>query len=344
MKINTIGLDLGKNAFAVHGIDDAGKVVVKRELRRSQVLRFFAKLAPCVIGMEASAGAHYWARELNRLGHEARLMPASYVKAYVKRGKTDGIDAEANCEAVRRPTMRFVPVKSVAQQGALSLHRSRDLMVRQRTQAINVLRALCAEFGVVAAKGKMPLGSLVAMIRDEGDGRLPRDARLALMPIIVQIELLSRHVAGLDREIALRHRADEASLRLETIPGVGPLIASALMTTIGDVTRFASGRDLAAWIGLTPKPRSTGGKAKVGHISKQGDRYLRRLLVQGASALIRVAQTSKLPMAAWLRNLLARRPPKVAAIAVANKIARIAWALLAKGQEYRPEHAVAKAA
>jgi transposase len=294
--------------------------------------------------MEASAGAHPWARELMKLGHEVRLMPASYVKAYVKRGKTDAGDAQAICEAVSRPTMRFVPVKSVAQQGMLTVHRSRDLLIRQKTQTINVLRALCAEFGVVAARGRMPLASLIELVSDEEDMRLPKEARLALLPVLSQLEQLSRSIASFDREIGLRHKACEQSRRLTTIPGVGPLTANALLMSIGDVKRFGSGHDLAAWIGLTPRPHSSGGKEKLGHISKQGDRYLRRLLVQGAMSLIRVAQTSRKPMSAWLRQLLARKPRRVAAIALANKIARIAWAVLTRGEIYRVPHNAVQAA
>lgn len=341
MKISTIGLDLAKNIFAVHGTDRKDDVVVKRILRRGQVLGFFAKLEPCLVGMEACAGAHYWARELGKLGHEVRLMPASYVKAYVKRGKTDAGDAEAICEAVGRPAMRFVPVKSCEQQTVLSLHRARDLLVRQRTQTINVLRALSAEFGLVVAKGKMPLARLRAVIVDGADDRLPAAVNLALRPLLDQLDHLSRHIALLEREIVIRQRADEAGRRLASVPGIGPLTASALVAAIGDPGRFASGRDLAAWIGLTPKPHSSGGKNKLGRISKQGDAYLRRLLVQGASAVLRVARTSTSPAFAWLRALLARRPAKVAVIALANKMARIAWAILVRGGVYRQPQAQA---
>lgn len=341
MKISTIGLDLAKNVFAVHGIDDEGRVLVKRSLRRAQVLKFFAGIEPCLVGMEASSGAHYWARELKKLGHDARLMPASYVKAYVKRGKTDAADAAAICEAVTRPSMRFVAVKTIEQQGLLTLHRMRDLLVRQRTQAVNVLRALCGEFGIVAAKGRMPFALLGKMILDEGDERLESHARCALKPAIEQIEVLSRNIALLEREIQRHGRQDEACRQLMTVPGIGPLTAHALVNTVGDVSRFASSRDLSAWIGLTAKSNSSGGKQKLGHISKQGDRYLRRLLVQGATSLIRLAPTSKRPLAAWIRSLLARRPKKVVAIALANKLARIAWAILSKKEDYNDAYRVA---
>lgn len=345
MKVSMIGLDLAKNVFAVHGIDESGRVLVKRSLRRGQLLSFFAKLPPCAVGMEASAGAHHWSRELTKLGHRVRLMPASYVKAYVKRGKTDAADAEAICEAMQRPTMRFVPVKSVEQQALMTLHRARDLLVRQRTQTINVMRALCAEFGVAAAKGRMPVADLVALICDEKDGRIPGPARVGLLPVAGQYELLNQNIAVLDRTIGLGQRQDEACRRLITIPGIGPITATALVASIGDVARFRTGRDLAAWIGLTPKAHSSGGKQKLGRISRQGDRYLRKMLVQGASALVKVAATSKLPIAAWIRGLLARRPRKVVMIAVANKLARIAWALLARGGSYgQPMRVMAQAA
>jgi transposase len=341
MNISTIGLDLAKSVFAIHGIDEQGRIVVRRELRRSQVLPFFAKQTSLLVGMEASAGAHYWGRELMKLGHRVRLMPASYVKAYVKRGKTDAADAEAICEAVTRPTMRFVPVKSREQQSVLTLHRARDLLVRQRTQTINVLRSLCAEFGVVAAKGKMPLAGLGALIANPNDERLPPETRLALSSLIDQLEHLTGNIAGLERQIVIRHRADAVSQRLETIPGIGPITASALIAAIGDPKRFAGARDLAAWIGLTPRSHSSGGKQRLGRISKQGDPYLRRLLVQGASAVLRVVRGPKPKASPWLNELLARRPVKVVVLALANKMARIVWVLLVRGGLYRREAAAA---
>ena len=336
MKISTVGFDLAKNIFALHAIDVEGEVLEKRTLRRSQVLGFFGKLQPCLVGMEASAGAHYWARELMKLGHQVRLMPAGYVKAYVKRGKTDAGDAAAICEAVQRPTMRFVPVKSAETQSILSLHRSRDLMVRQRTQTTNVVRSLCAEFGIVVAQGRAPLATLAAIICDSNDTRLPPSARLALKPLLDQLEQLKRNITGLEREIVLRHRDDEASLRLASVPGIGPLTASAIIASIGNATRFRTSRDLAAWIGLTPQPRSSGGKNQVGRTSKMGDKYLRRLLVQGAQSVLWAIRRSQTPAAmSWLASLMKRRPPKVVALALANKMARIAWALMVKGTTYR---------
>lgn len=262
-------------------------------------------------------------------------MPAGYVKAYVKRGKTDAADAEAICEAVRRPTMRFVPVKRAETQGVTSLHRGRDLLVRQRTQTANVVRALCAEFGIVAAQGRLGLAELAAIIAGSDDTRLPAVARLALKPLVEQMDRLTRAIALLEREIVGRHRDHEASRRLATVPGIGPITASALIAAIGDVRRFGSGRDLAAWLGLTPQPRSSGGKNMLGGISKMGDPYLRRLLVQGAQAVMWAERRKKAPSSAWLAALMARRPIKVTAVALANKTARTAWAVLTNGEVYR---------
>ena len=334
MHITTIGLDIAKNVFQVHGIDAAEKVVVRKQLRRGQVLKFFAALPPCLVGMEACASAHYWARELRKLGHEVRLMPAKDVKAYVKRNKNDAVDAEAGCEAVRRPTMRFVGVKSAEQQGRLMQHRTRDLLLRQRTQVINALRAHLAELGVVAAQGREGLKELLAIIADENDDRLPVDARASLIVLAAQLQALQTLIGSIEKRLVVQHRANEASKRLETIPGIGVLGASAIAATVSDPNVFRSGRDFAAWIGLVPRQDSTGGKQKLGPISKQGDRYLRRILVVGAHSVLRRAKQNpeKYP---WLTQLLARRPFKVVAVALANKMARVAWALLAKGGTYR---------
>src|SRR5882672_1917076 len=340
MKISTIGIDLAKSVFAVHGVDEQGNVVVERTLRRGQVLAFFRKLEPCLVGMEACATAHYWARELMGLGHRVKLMPPAYVKPYVKRGKTDDADAQACCEAVTRPSMRFVPVKDEAQQSVLSLHRARAMLVRQKAQTANVIRSLCAEFGLIAARGVASLGDLLALICNEKDTRLPADARLALRPLVHHLEHLAGNLAVLDREIIRRSRSDEACRRLQTIPGIGPITASALVASIGDPARFRTGRDLAAWIGLTRRANATGGKDKGGPISKQGDRYLRRLLVQGAAAIVSTIRNPRSTSATpWLRELLARKMRKVAMVAQANKMARVAWAVLVKEQEYRAGHA-----
>jgi transposase len=341
MQIGTIGLDIAKNVFQVHGIDADEKVVVRKQLRRSQVIGFFAAVAPCLIGMEACATAHYWARELRKLGHEVRLMPARDVKAYVKRNKNDAADAEAICEAVRRPTMRFVQIKSAEQQGQLMQHRTRDLLIRQRTQLINALRGHLGELGIVAAQGNEGVKDLLAIVSDEEDARLPIDARAGFIVLAAQLENVQMLIGSIEKRIKVQHRANEASRRLETIPGIGVIGATAIVATVVDPTVFRSGRDFAAWIGLVPRQDSTGGKQKLGPISKQGDRYLRRILVVGAHAVLRHARQNpgKYP---WLMQLLARRPFKVAAVALANKMARTAWALLAKGGTYRaPEIAEA---
>jgi transposase len=334
MQITTIGLDIAKNVFQVHGIDAAEKVVIRKQLRRGQVMKFFAALPPCLVGLEACATAHYWARELAKLGHEVRLMPAKDVKAYVKRNKNDAADAEAICEAVRRPTMRFVPVKSAEQQAQLMQHRARDLLMRQRTQVINALRAHLAELGITAAQGREGIRDLLAIVADGGDARLPIEARASLIVLAAQLQALQTLIGSIEKRIVARHRSSEASKRLQTIPGIGILGASAIATIVTDPKAFRSGRDFAAWVGLVPRQDSTGGKRKLGPISKQGDRYLRRILVVGAHAVLKRARLhpQKYP---WLTQLLARRPFKVVAIALANKMARIAWALLAKGETYR---------
>jgi transposase len=334
MQITTIGLDIAKNVFQVHGIDAAEKVVVRKQLRRSQVLVFFKALAPCLVGMEACATSHYWARELTKLGHEVRLMPAKDVKAYVKRNKNDAADAEAICEAVRRPTMRFVQVKSTEQQGRLMLHRTRDLLMRQRTQLINAMRAHMAELGIVAAQGREGIKALLRIIASERDARLPVDAHASLVVLAAGLQAVQTMIASIERRIIIQHRSDEASKRLKTIPGIGIVGATAIAATIPDPKVFRSGRDFAAWIGLVPRQDSTGGKQKLGPISKQGDQYLRRILVVGAHAVLKLArqQPEKYP---WLTRLLARKPFRVVAVALANRMARIAWALLAKGGTYR---------
>jgi transposase len=273
MQITTIGFDIAKNVFQVHGIDAAEKVVVRKQLRRGQVMKFFAALPPCLVGMEACATAHYWARELTKLGHEVRLMPAKDVKAYVKRNKNDAADAEAICEAVRRPTMRFVPVKSAEQQGQLMQHRARDLLMRQRTQVINALRAHLAELGIIAAQGREGIRDLLAIIADDGDARLPIDARASLIVLAAQLQAIQTLIGSIEKRIIARHRSSEASKRLQTIPGIGILGASTIAAIVTDPKAFRSGRDFAAWVGLVPRQDSTGGKRKLGPISKQGDSH-----------------------------------------------------------------------
>jgi transposase len=298
------------------------------------VLAFFKALPPCLVGMEACATAHYWARELTKLGHRVRLMPAKDVKAYVKRNKNDAADAEAICEAVRRPTMRFVQVKSAAQQGQLMLHRTRDLLMRQRTQVINALRAHMAELGIVAAQGREGIKELLKIIAREEDVRLPVDAHTSLVVLAAQLQALQTMIRSIEKRIVVQHRSNEASRRLQTIPGIGIIGATAIAATVPDPKVFRSGRDLAAWIGLVPREGSTGGKHKLGPISKQGDQYLRRILVVGAHAVLKRARLHP-EQYPWLTGLLARKPFRVVAVALANKMARIAWALLAKGGTYR---------
>ncbi len=334
MEVSTIGLDIAKSVFQVHGVDGSGATVMRRQLRRRQLLGFFAKQPPCLVGMEACATAPHWAREIGALGHEVRLMPPHYVKPYVKRNKNDAADAEAICEAVTRPTMRFVAVKSTEQQGVLMLHRTRELMVRQRTMLVNAIRAHMAEFGIVARVGLPQVKALLAVIADEEDGRLPPPARTCLAGLAAQLMSLEREIAAAERRIHAWHRASPASRRLETIPGIGPITASALAASIADPSVFKNGRELAAWIGLVPRQSSTGGKERMGRISKQGDHYLRWLLVAGSMTVIRHAKRRGTANP-WLAELIAGKPTKVAAVALANKMARMAWALLSHGGTYQ---------
>ena len=334
-EITTIGLDIAKSVFQVHGIDASGAVIVRRQLRRRQVLPFFRKLPACVIGIEACATSHHWAREITKLGHEVRLMPARYVKPYVKRNKNDAADAEAICEAVMRPTMRFVPIKTREQQSVLMLHRTRQLFVRQRTTLINAIRAHLAELGIVAGVGRNGVEVLLKVIAKGDDDRIPAAAGECLMALAAQLELVKRQILEADRRVRAWHRSSELSKRLGAIPGVGPLIATALVASIPDPSVFRSGRDLSAWIGLVPKQNSTGGKERLGSISKAGNRYLRSLLVVGALSVIRRAKQLGYSRHPWLVALMERRSVKVAAIALANKIARIAWAMMARNESYR---------
>jgi transposase len=329
-----IGLDLAKNVFQAHGIDGCGEVVVRRQIRRAQLAKFFADVKPAVIGMEACGGAHHWARLARRHGHEVRLMPASYVKPYVKRNKTDGRDAEAVCEAMQRPTMRFVAVKSEEQQAVLVLHRTRALLVRQRTMLANALRAHLAEFGIVAAQGVKGLRGLIERLTSCADAGLPELARGAVLVLARQWQALDAQVRALELEIVRSVRASAAAQRLTAIPCVGPIIASAMVASVGDARVFRSARGFAAWLGLTPRQSGTGGKQRSGAISKQGDRTLRTLLIVGASAKLR-QELARGVSDPWLRDLLARRPKKVATVALAAKTARIIWAVLAKAEDYR---------
>jgi transposase len=335
MEITTIGLDIAKRVFQAHGVDAAGRAVLRRRLGRAEVLDFFRALTPCLVGIEACGTAHHWAREIRALGHEVRLIPAAYVKPYVKRGKTDAADAEAICEAVTRPTMRFVPVKTAEQQAVLVLHRTRDLLVRQRTALVNALRGHLAEFGIVAPQGMSRVADLLAVLLGEDETTLPSLARQALRGLAAELEALGKRVEEIEAAIFDWHKKSDASRRLAAVPGIGPITASAIVATVGDVSNFASARHFAAWIGLVPKQNSTGGKPRQGGISKAGDRYLRRLLVLGATAVIR--HTRIKAREGWLQGLIERRPTMVAAVAQANKTARIVWALLARGESYRPQ-------
>ncbi|MEE9249971.1 MAG: IS110 family transposase [Alphaproteobacteria bacterium] len=330
-----MGIDIGKNTFHLIGMDARGAIALRQKLSRGQVEVRLANMPPCLIGMEACVGAHHLSRKLLALGHDVKLMPARYVKPYVKRNKNDAADAQAICEAVTRPTMRFVTVKSAEQQSVLMLHRTRHLLVRQRTMLVNAIRAHMAEFGIVARVGLPQVKELLAVIADQEDGRIPPLARTCLEGLAAQLMSLEREITAAERRIHAWHRSNEVSRRLETIPGIGPITASAMAASITDPSIFKSGRELAAWIGLVPKQNSTGGKERIGRISKQGDQYLRWLLVAGAMTIIRHAKrkgTTNLP---WLAAIIARRPTKVAAVALANKIARIAWVLLTHGGTYQ---------
>lgn len=332
-EVITIGLDIAKSVFQVHGVDSDGAVVIRKRISRVKVLEFFAGLPACLVGIEACPTAHHWSRRLQALGHTVRLMPPSYVKAYLKRSKNDANDAAAICEAVTRPSMRFVATKSEQQQSGLMLHRSRQLLVRQRTMLSNAIRGHMAELGIISAKGRNGTAELLALIADEGEDRIPAAARFSLEVLARQYAVVTAEIGTIDKRIHAWHRSCEESRRLEEIPGVGPIVATALVAEVGDWKAFSSGRGLAAWIGLVPRQHSTGGKERLGRISKQGNRYLRWLLVAGAMAVIRYARQhgTRRP---WLARLMERRPTKVAAVALANKIARMAWAMMVRGERF----------
>jgi transposase len=339
-EISIIGLDLAKNMFQVHGADAEGVPVVRRKLRRAEVLPFFAKLPSCLVGMEACGGSHHWAREIAALGHQVRLIPPAYVKPFVKRGKTDAADAEAICEAVSRKTMRFVPVKSAEQQADAMVLKVRELLVRQQTQATNALRAHLHELGIIAGAGAAKMSQLIDIARDQNDPRIPAAARLALEAIVGQIEALDRELKQLARTIVEMARRDPDAQRLTTIPGVGAITAASIKALVPDISGFKSARHFAAWLGLTPRPHSSGGKERLGRISKMGNPTLRKLLVLGAMAMLRRARNAEAGLE-WVVRLLGRRPGKVVAVALANKTARIAFALLSKGEVYRNPAAAA---
>ncbi|ACG77607.1 transposase, IS1111A/IS1328/IS1533 (plasmid) [Phenylobacterium zucineum HLK1] len=340
MEITTIGLDLAKSVFQVHAVDAEGKVIVRKALRRAQVLPFFKTAPPCLVGIEACGTSHHWARELRRLGHEVRLMPPAYVKPYVKRGKTDANDAEAICEAVTRPTMRFVAIKSEQQQAALALHRTRDLLVKQRTQLVNMIRGLLAEFGIEMARGLHHALDLAARVAQGAAPDVPELAARVITGLAGQIGDLQVRLTALEKELLTWHRTNELSQRLSTIPGVGLISATALAASVTDASRFRSGRQFAASLGLTPLQNSSGGKERMGRISRMGDRYLRRLLVVGMTSLVRRARTRPDSVDPRIAAMLARKPARVVTVAAANRTARVAWSIMARGGVYRAPQGV----
>ncbi len=332
--ITTIGLDLAKRVFQVYGLDQNGQPVVRKQLRRGQVLNFFATVSPCLVGMEACGSAHHWARELQAQGHDVRLIPPQYVRPFLKTNKHDAADAEAIAEALVRPTMRFTPIKSVDQQAVLMLHRSRELLVKQRTMFINAIRGHCSELGMIASQGASRVKDLIAIIEDPKDTRLPPIAREALRVLIAQLDAVKEAIRKLESNLQAWHRSQQSSQRLTTIPGVGVITATALVATIGDGTQFKSGRHLSAWLGLVPRQHSSGGKSRLGRISKRGDGYLRRLLVHGARAVLRWQRGAPKKPSPWIEELLTRRPTNVVLVAMANKTARTVWAMMRDQQTF----------
>jgi transposase len=335
VEVSTIGLEIAKRVFQVHGVSAAGAIVFRRQLRRTEVVKFFAKLPPCLVGLEACATAHYWGRQIAALGHRVRLMPPTRVKPYVRWGKkNDKVDAAACCEAVSRPSMQFVPLKSVPEQAALMTHRARQLLVEQRTRLANAIRGQMAEMGIIARRGQAGFATLLVMIEHPEDPHLPAEIRPILAVLAAQWRSLGAQIAALERQIIAWHKRNADSLRLATIPQFGPILSSALVATAGDARRFNSGQQFAAWIGLVPAQNSTGGKERLGGITKAGDRYLRQLLVIAATGLIPRARANA-EVSPWFARLLGRMPPRKATVALANKMARIAWALLTKQTTYR---------
>jgi transposase len=337
MKITTIGIDLAKEIFQIHGVDGRGKVAVRKQVKRKDMARFFANLEPCLIGMEACGSAHYWARKLGSFGHTVKLMAPQFVKPYVKTNKNDVADAEAICEAVGRPNMRFVPQKTVEQQAILSVHRARQGFVKARTAQGNQIRGLLSEFGIVIPKGIDAIAKRIPEILEDAENGLPGTIRQLLDRLTKNLKEMDRQVNELEAQIQRWHKENEASKKLAEIPGIGPITASAIVASVGNAREFKNGRQMAAWMGLVPRQNSSGGKQILLGISKRGDTYLRTLLIHGARAVTRFAETKAKPDS-WLRQLMGRRNKNVAAVALANKNARIAWAILAKGGIFRPDY------
>lgn len=343
MKITTIGIDLAKNVFQIHGVDERGKVGVRKQMKRADMLNYFVNLAPCLIGMEACGSAHYWARKLAGYGHTVKLMAPQFVKPYVKTNKNDIADAEAICEAVSRPNMRFVAIKSVEQQAILSVHRARQGFVKARTAQGNQIRGLLAEFGIIMPQGIRSITKQIPEILENVENGLPGTMRNLLERLTENLKEMDRQVQALEAQIQLWHRENAASCKLAEIPGLGPITASAIVATVGDAREFKNGRQLAAWMGLVPKQHSSGGKQTLLGISKRGDTYLRTLLIHGARAVIRFAANKSSPDS-WLNKVIVRRNNNVAAVALANKNARIVWALLAHGRTFHPDYNLAQTA
>lgn len=332
----TVGLDIAKRVFQVHGIDDTGAVVAQKRLSRSELLFWFSQQKSCLVGIEACATSVYWARKIGKLGHEVKLIPPTYVKPYVRRQKNDKVDAAAICEAVSRPSMRFVATKSLEQQEVQVLHRTRELLIGQRTQTINALRCHLAEFGVIFPQGDSGVTQAIALLQSGTDQEVPAFAQRALLSLVGQLEHLKQEIASLDKQMMTWHRQNADSQRLAAIPGIGVVTATAMIAAIGDGKQFKSGREFAAWLGLVPKQNSSGGKERLGRISKKGNVYIRTLLVSGATGLLRGNYRNKAAGGVWYAELLKRKSPRVATVAMANKMARVAWALLTKGEAYRP--------
>lgn len=341
--ISVIGLDLAKRVFQVHAVDTAGEVAAQKRLARAEVLNWFSKINPCLVGMEACATSHYWAQELGKLGHDVRLIPPAYVKPYVRRQKNDRADAAAICEAVSRPSMRFAPVKTIEQQSVQILHRSRDLLVRQYTQLTNALRSHLSELGVVFPFGKAGIASAMAAVQEPKDDKIPAFVRQVLLSLVGQINQVKTEIAALNTQLAAWHKEHADSQRLAAIPGVGIITATTVIAAVGDGKQFKSGREFAAWIGLVPRQNSSGGKEQLGSISKKGNIYLRRLLITGATTQLLGKRRERAPGGLWFQAVLARKPARVACVALANKMARIIWAVLSRGETYRPSTSAAAA-